>query len=272
MLEINLSEILPHLIAVISIAAVVILLLIVIRNVEKSLKKKKELSQESETFLRIGSNILRGVIIAIALIAALQACGINVSGTVAGIGVAGIVASVGLQNYIKDIVSGIRIVNDKYFMINDIIEFDGMTGTVVEMNIHHTKIKLIKDGSIVSISNRLIESCRKFDQTVPVNIEIPLSYDLSPDEADKVLKVAAEKCRTLENVVDVRYDSLMCFRDSAVIYKIVAFCNPTVEYFVSNACYRCVYEELLKNGLSVPYNIYQIISDKKQSDNTSVKS
>lgn len=265
--EINVSEIMPTLIAIIAIVAVVAVLLLIVRNVVKNIKRKQNLSQEGETFLRIISNIVRGVIIAVALIAVLQACGVNISATVAGIGIAGVVASMSLQNYIKDVVAGLRIVNDKYFMINDVIEFNGMSGIVVEMNIHHTKIKLI-DGSIVSLSNRLIESCRKYPQPWPIGIEIPLSYDVSPDDADKVLLEAAEKCRQLENVTDVRYDGLICFRDSSVLYKIVVFCPADKRYFVSKDCYRCVFDELNKNGLSIPYNTYHIINDKNNVDNS----
>ena len=262
MFKIDIDVLLPRLIAIATIIGIMCVLLLIVRWIVKELRKKSDLTKERATIIRIASNIIRGVVIALAAIAILQTCGINISGAVAGLGVAGIIVSFALQDYLKDIMSGIRIINDKYFMLDDVIEFNGNIGIVIEMNIKHTKIKLISDGSIISISNHLIESCRKYPEIIGVPVEIPLSYDLSPEIADKVLGEAAEKIKTIENVTDTRYDGLINFQASAVLYKIIVFCDQRNKYMVSKNSYRCVFDELLKNNISVPYDTYTIISDK----------
>lgn len=267
MFKIDLSVLIPRLIAIAAIAGVMCIILLIIRGIVKKLKQKSDLTKEHATIIRIISNIIRGVVIALAAIAILQICGIDITGAVAGLGVAGIIVSFALQDYLKDIMSGIRIINDRYFVLDDVVEFNGDIGVVVEMNIKHTKIKLISDGSIVSISNHLIESCRKYPETIGVPVEIPLSYDLPPEEADRILNAAAEKIKEIENVTDTRYDGLINFQASAVLYKIIVFCNPKNKYMVSKNSYRCVFDELLKNKISIPYDTYTVISDNNSRQN-----
>ena len=262
MFNIDFSVLLPRLIAIAVIVGIMCVILLIVRGIVKRLRQKSDLTKENATIIRISSNIIKGVVVALAAIAILQTCGIDITGAVAGLGVAGIIVSFALQDYLKDIMSGMRIINDKYFMLDDVIEFNGNLGVVIEMNIKHTKIKLITDGSIVSISNHLIESCRKYPEIIAVPIDIPLSYDLPPEEADRVLKSAEEKCKEIEHVEDTRYDGLVSLQSSAVLYKMIVFCDPRNRYMVSKNCYRCVFGELLKNNISVPYDTYTIISDK----------
>lgn len=264
-LDIDFSVLIPRLITIAIIVAVMIVLLATIKDIVKKLHRKKDLSQEHETMVRVTSNILKGIIIALAAISILQVCGINVTGTVAGLGVASIIVSVALQDYIKDITCGMRIINDKFFLVDDVIEFNNMIGVVTELNMKSTKIQLISDGSIISISNRLIESCRTYPDLVPVTIEIPLPYELKPEEADKTLKRTEQLISEMENVNSARYDGLSSFGDSALMYKIVVYCDPRNKSFVSNAAHRCILDELLKDNISIPYNTYTIISDSQTS-------
>lgn len=265
MFDIDLKVLIPRLIAIAAIVAVMCVVLFIIRGIVKRLKQKDDLTKEHATMIRVISNIVKGVVVGLAFIAILQTCGINISGAVAGLGIAGIIVSFALQDYLKDIMSGMRIINARYFMLDDVIEFNNMTGIVIEVNIQHTKIKLISDGSIVSISNHLIESCRKYAEIIPVSIDVPLSYDLPPSEADRVLEEAAEKCAKIEGVERSRYDGLINFQPSSVLYKIIVYCDPRNKYMVSKNSYRCVYDELLKNDISIPYDTYTVISEKNNA-------
>ena len=261
MFNIDFSVLLPRLIAIAVIVGIMCVILLIVRGIVKRLRQKSDLTKENATIIRISSNIIKGVVVALAAIAILQTCGIDITGAVAGLGVAGIIVSFALQDYLKDIMSGMRIINDKYFMLDDVIEFNGNAGVVIEMNIKHTKIKLISDGSIVSISNHLIESCRKYPDTIPVAIDIPLSYDLPPARADEVLGSAAEAVKAADKIKEARYDGLINFQSSAVLYKIIIFCDPRDKYTASRTAYRIVFDKLLENGISVPYDTYTVISD-----------
>lgn len=263
MFDIDFSVWIPRLISVAIIIVLALVLIRIVHGIIKKIRSRRSFDKERETMFRLVSNGIKGLIIALAVILILQICGVNVSGTVAGLGVAGIIVSFALQDFLKDIMSGMSIINEKFFMIGDVVEYNGLTGKVVELNLKTTKIQLLADDSIVSISNRLIDQIRKYPASVPVLIEIPLPYDVSPEQAEITLKKIGPELEKLENVDRVRYDGLYNFADSALVYRFAVFCNPLLRLSVGCAARRCIYDGLLKDGLSVPFNTYTIITEEE---------
>lgn len=261
--DIDFSALIPKAIGIVIVAVISIVLVKIIQGVAKKIRAKKELDKERNTMIRLVANTLKGVVIALAVISVLQICGVNVSGTVAGLGVAGIIVSFALQDYLKDIMSGMGIINDKFFMIGDVIEYDGEMGVVVQLSLKTTKIQLIKDDSIMTISNRLIDHCRKYPASFPVPIEVPLPYDVTPEQADISFRRIEKLLAEIEDVESARYDGLYSFGDSALIYRFVMKCDPRKKYFVSCRCHRCIYDELLKDNIAIPFNTVNVVNEVK---------
>ena len=53
--------------------------------------------------------------------------GVNTTSLIAGLGIAGVALAFGLQEALKDIVSGIGIIMDNYFVVGDVVDYNGFT-------------------------------------------------------------------------------------------------------------------------------------------------
>ena len=56
----------------------------------------------------------------------------------------------GLQDALKDIIMGCNIILDNYFVVGDIVTYNGFTGEVVEFGLKNTKISPITKIVFVS--------------------------------------------------------------------------------------------------------------------------
>ena len=85
----------------------------------------------------------------------MQINGINVTSLVAGLGILSAIVGLALQDVIKDIVTGLRIVSEHYFGVGDVIMYEDIEGEVIELSIRSTTIRNINNDEITTISNRL---------------------------------------------------------------------------------------------------------------------
>ena len=71
------------------------------------------------TIIRLFQNILKYVIIILAILSILSLFGINVKTMVAGLGITATIIGLALQDTFKDIINGISIITENYFIVGD---------------------------------------------------------------------------------------------------------------------------------------------------------
>jgi len=133
----SITEIFPNLswgrfLAAVGIIAVVIVLLVILRQLMRlfsaALNKWGKSSKSFENQFRVAYNIIRVILIVVAVLTIMQVFGINVSAIVAGLGIASVIVGLVLQETLRDIVMSIRIVMDGYFRVGDVIRFNDIEG------------------------------------------------------------------------------------------------------------------------------------------------
>lgn len=93
------------------------------------------------------------LVFAIAIVLILGNLGVNVAGLVAGLGVGGIAIGLAAQGIFSDLFAGISILFDRPFKVGQMIGFGDHMGTVVEIGMRTTRVRLVT-GELLIISNK----------------------------------------------------------------------------------------------------------------------
>ncbi|MCK5696567.1 MAG: mechanosensitive ion channel family protein [Gammaproteobacteria bacterium] len=109
------------------------------------------------TFLRILSWIISVIIVGLSIFFILELFGFDSNTTLAGAGIFGVAIGFGAQQFIKDIFSGLFLVIEGQFGIDDFVNIANCSGTVEDINLRFTKLRNY-DGNVIFIPNGDIKS------------------------------------------------------------------------------------------------------------------
>ena len=208
-------------------------------------------ADKKNSFFRIVLMVIRFLIVIITILVVLQINGINVSSVVTGLGLVSAVVGLALQDILKDVIMGIRIMTDQFFFVGDIVKYQEFEGKVIDFNVRATKIRKLTDNSVMTISNRNISEIIKCGD---INgMDIPLSYDEDVRKVHRILAEVCEQIAKIEGIHSCTYKGTQDFDDSAVIYKLVFRCDPEVKHDMYRAAMKKVQEGLEAAEIKVPF-------------------
>ena len=203
-------------------------------------------------------SIIKYVIIIITVLILLQINGVNVSSLLAGIGILSVVIGLALQDALKDIIRGFNILADSYFKVGDVIKYNGIEGKVMAIGLQTTKVKDITNQNVIAIANRNIEQVAIVSNQL--DIEVPLSYELSQEKALEVLNRIVEEIKGLEKVEACDYIGLNKLDDSSLNYLLRINCDPSTKYQTKRDCQAIIMKVLEQAKIEVPYKQIDIHS------------
>ncbi len=138
----------------------------------------------------------------------------------------GVAAGVSLQNFIKDIISGLLIIIEDQFKVGDFIEIENKQGTVTKLTLRSTEFK-DPNGSIHIIPNSLITKLTNFSKGHGrILVEIIIS---NKNNINTVMMILNEFCMIYENPdlitrPTVHFSSV---KETSMLIKVIAFSNFT---------------------------------------------
>lgn len=229
----------------------VIILDEIINTGKNSYDKKKK-----TTITSLFENIAKYTIIILDVLVILSIFGFNVKGLFAGLGITATIIGLALQDTLKDIINGLHIISENYFIVGDIVQYGTFTGTVIEFSLKSTKIRNAS-GEVLIVANRNIMEVTNLSQkehVVYYNVMCP--YEVSIDKVENVIKKGIlPKIKKLDNVDDssVNYLGVNELSDSCVKYLIAFKCKRDTYWGVKREVNTIVLKELNKNKISVPY-------------------
>lgn len=209
-------------------------------------------TKKKATYLKMLKSIIRYVLIVINVLVILKIFGINITSMLAGVGIIGIILGFAVQDALKDIIKGIDIIADNYYQVGDVIKYEDITGKVISIGLKTTKLEDVNTFNIVSISNRNIEKVEVVSNLI--NIDVPISYEVSLDKAEKVINDIVESIKKHEGVNKCEYRGVNDLADSSIKYQIKVYCNPVNKVQIRRDSLRYILVGLDKYHLSVPYN------------------
>ncbi len=194
-------------------------------------KRLEELLSEALILWLVRS--LKYLIIFLGTVAVLETWGIKIGPVIAGLGLFGVAVALGAQDLFKNLISGIMIIFEKRFELNDIIEVPGYaTGTVEQIGFRSTLIRQF-DSTPISIPNYVFSdssiinfSDRKYRR---INWTVGLTYDVSVDQLRDICKEINLSIASNDDfIVNETYKlfvSVEKFNDSSIDILINTFTN-----------------------------------------------
>jgi len=228
------------------------------------IKSKDELDRKRKiTLIVLFKNIIKYILIILLIIVLLNLYGVNTSSLIAGLGIAGVAIAFGLQEALKDIVSGIGIILDNYFVVGDVVDYEGFIGTVTEFGLKSTKIKKAS-GEVLIIANRNIDRVINISQEKGVLIiKIPTAYEEKYDKVEKVLKDMLENViEKYTDIVEVDYLGIDSFCESCINYSIKIVCKRMTQWDMKRNILKEIKLTYDKNKIKIPYNQLEVHNGK----------
>lgn len=256
------SELLRSLLTVLIAIVIYNTFKVIIRMFIKTGKSSFERKRRN-TIVKLLENIFKYIILVIAILYILDTYGIDTKSLVAGIGIAGVVIGLALQDFLKDLISGLSIILDNYFVIGDIVDFDGFTGEVIEFGLKSTKIRAFS-GETLSLANRNIDKIKNLSQkSSNVFIAVPTAYEFSEDKVKKALEDAIKEIiKTTDADEESAYLGIDEFSSSSINYIIKIHCPQDKRIPTKRAALSIIKRVYDEQKIKIPYNQIEVHNAK----------
>ncbi len=249
--------------------ATTIILLIYNRFVKKKLKNKKNIQ------IRFTQNIIRTLIILIAVIWVLVSSTATTDiGKVLfqGTAIIGAVAGLAAQPVLGDLFSGLALSFNKPFEIGDRIELDnGIRGVVMDITPRHVVLRTI-DTIDVIVPNSKINSCLITNMSHntkirSVHMRFNVAYGTDIDKAMKVLRDAVIESDYSEpewKNKDYGPVYFISYADSSLVLATTVYFKPVnaTEIVMSDINKR-VNDAFTREGIEIPFNYVNVVMKDK---------
>ena len=217
-----------------------------------------------KTVVDLLTNFVKIFTLIIVLIIILNIFGINTTSVIASLGVASAVLSLAFQDTLKDIISGVNIILDNYFIVGDIIKYQDFTGEVVSFGFKTTKIKNL-NNEILTVANRNITKIINLSkEKATVLINVPVAYEEDIEKVEKVIDKILEKIENNEYVEKktAEYLGVNELSDSSVSFLIKFISERDKQWVTRRSALKVIKTELDKNGIKIPYQQIEVHNGK----------
>lgn len=183
---------------------------------------------------------------------------IDIRPILAGAGILGLAISFGAQSLVRDIITGFFILIEDQFVVGDVVEAAGRTGTVERMTLRVVTLRdlrgvvhMIPNGQLTTVSNLT----RSWSRAV---VDIGVAYEANVDRALEVFREEAEalwqdpawKPKLLGAPEVAGVDELA---DSGVIIRTLVRTNPGMQWETAREFRRRIKNRLDREGIEIPY-------------------
>jgi small-conductance mechanosensitive channel len=199
--------------------------------------------------------LVRYIGYAFAFILALNHMGLNLGAVLGAAGVAGIAVGFAAQTSLSNIISGFFMIGERPFELGDIIEVDGIAGTVDTIGLLALTLRTF-DNRSVRIPNETLVKTKLINITRhPIrrfNLDIGVAYD---ENIGHVLKVMQEVAETNLQCLN-EPDPLIIFTgfgDSSLNFLLGAWCIQEDYGTLRNTLPRELKERFDKENIEIPF-------------------
>ena len=140
------------------------------------------------TLLPILKNVLMILFVAVAIMMALSALGVEIAPLIAGAGVVGVAIGFGAQTVVKDIISGMFYLLDDAFRVGEYISSGSYKGTVESFSLRSVKLRHHR-GAIYIVPFSELGAVQNLSRDwVVEKLTVTVGYDTDVDKARKIIK------------------------------------------------------------------------------------
>ena len=246
-----------EIIAPIIILIVVIFLLFISRIIIHKIfdfKSIKVNERKKKTIVNLIENIVKVIIILIAILVLLEIYGIDTKSLVASLGVVGLVVGLALQDLLKDFIVGISIIFEGQYSIGDWVSINGFKGEVIPSSLRVTKLKAYT-GEIKIIANRNITELTNYSLgKTNLIIDVSVAYE---SDVDKVRDVLDKLCVDLKEEYELKEFACLGIQelaDSSIKFRLVANTSYPEQFALDRKIKKEIVKTFAENNITIPYN------------------
>jgi len=152
-------------------------------------------SRLDDHLLPIFSTTAKVFIIVITVLLVIQNWGYNITSLIAGLGLGGLAFALAAQDTLSNVFGAIAIFVDQPFHIGDVVQLEGILGSVEHIGIRSTRIRTF-EGTLVTIPNSTVANS-KIDNyqrrpTRRTNFTIGVTYDTTTEKLETGVQIIRE--------------------------------------------------------------------------------
>ena len=235
---------------------VAILIWIVINKSISRYIKKNDITGRLSINIHFFATLIKYIIFILLVISILKINGVNVTSLVAGLGIIGIIVGFALQDILKDLIMGVSLVFDHFFVVGDVVKYNNMYGTIDYFNIKVTKIKDIETGDKITVCNRNITEIEKLSGKLLIEIPVPKSTPYNVIK--EAFNTACDNAVKNKYVDDCKFLGVSGYNDISTIYMILADGNPKNRSEINIYVLSCVQQAMDEKRELIPNITYTI--------------
>jgi MscS family membrane protein len=152
--------------------------------------------------------------------------GYNLTSLIAGLGIGGIFIALAAQETLSNFFSSLSLFLDEPFAIGDIVDINGIIGTVEEFGLRSSRIRTF-EGTLVAIPNneiakqKIINISKRENRRIDLNIN--LEYSTSTLKLKKALNIIKKALKSNKNICENFRVHFINFADSALLIEVVYY-------------------------------------------------
>jgi small-conductance mechanosensitive channel len=170
--------------------------------IQRRIKATREEDPAEATTMAALGFLIRLVVWAVLVLAALDNLGFEIAPLLAGLGVGGIAVALAVQNVLGDLFASLSIVLDKPFVIGDFIVVGDMAGTIENVGLKTTRVRSLSGEQLVFANSDLLGSRirnykRMFERRILFTIGV--TYQTPREQLERIPSLIGEAVEAQEN-------------------------------------------------------------------------
>jgi small conductance mechanosensitive channel len=241
----------------------------VVRRADKNDDFSADEKQRTRTLMTVFMTTVRLVVYITAIMFAVAQFDVDYGPLLVAAGGISLAVGFGAQTLVKDFFAGFFILLEGQFSIGDVVEVNGKTGTVENLNLRTTVVRSL-NGDVHTIPNGQIATTtnmtKLWSRTI---VDIGVAYEENTDDVCAVLDSVAREMREDENwtrkVLDHVIMGVLSMADSAVIIRVLLKTRAGEQWGASREYQRRVKLKFDELGIEIPFP-QRVISEKCPKD------
>lgn len=224
-----LDAIVQHLPNFVVALLIVLVFSLLSRVMSKTLRSVLHKTLESRQIADLLAAIFKIIVMTIGIFVALDFVGLSgtVKSLLAGAGIVGLAIGFAFQDMTENLIAGIAMGVRKPFQIGDVIEADGVFGTVKTINLRNTLVENFY-GQLDIVPNKVLfrNTLRNYSTTGDRRVEVPVGISYA-DDIEKASEVLVEAVNNLDFIAKKDETAVYAesFGDSSINLLVWAWIN-----------------------------------------------
>lgn len=220
-----------------------------------------------ETLHIISVNAINFLLFVFVSVNILNQLGVDVRPIITAAGVLGVAVGFGSQKFVEDLITGLTILLEGQIRVNDVVEIQGITGTVEKMTLCLVVLRSV-DGCAHYIRNGMIDKITNYTRGFSYALmNITVAYKENIAQVMQVIKNLGDNFvqdEEFKNKVDGNIEILGLdgFNDSSITISFRIKTLPKMQWDVKRAFNLRIKEKFDELGIEIPFNQLVITQNK----------